>query len=623
VSISGLSLGGLITGDDFTISSAGSFANKNVANGKTVTLSNTFGGTDLNNYAITDQTSTLANITPKSLTVSGIIAANKVYDGNRTATIDVNGLSMSGLVGGDDLTISTSGLFIDKNVGAGKSVSLTTSHGGLDVANYNITDQAFTQATITRLNSVTWIGGPTGDWSDPSNWAGAAIPDLANVANVLIPTGVTPTFSSNVSGPVSIDSLSGGNFRIDSGSLGIFQNATLDNYIQNGGTTDFGGNVSFVDFEQQSGTLGVGGRMNVTNSFVQSTNSTINVAGDVDINNTVGRLTVENLSGRLVNLNSANGGVSLGDIDVGGTLNVTAGTAGINQLLGRRLTVTGTSTFDTLGNITLSNSGNNFNGPVNATGNHVSLNDSSGGLMLGNISTVGTFTGTSTDGPIFQSSNSVIITRGATTFEARRGNSPTDILLIGGNNDFRGSVDLFGQNVTIIDKWNDLTLGTVIATGNFSADARGGTLTQAIAGLVSVAGVANLNARSNVSLLSKGNDFRGRVNSNAPRFNVNDIDGTFEAGFIVANEANAASQSLLSSAVYDTDSRHKLPTNVPSELFSKVTDWLSSWRPSDKPRGGAATVTQLMNENTSPAQGSSEIYIRANQPKEEELKDIR
>jgi filamentous hemagglutinin family protein len=146
-SVSGGSFSGLLTNDVVTLSSSGSFADKNVGTGKPVTLSNTFGGADLGNYTITDQTSTTASITPKALTVSGITAADKVYDGGLGAS--VSGGSFSGLLVGDELTLASTGSFIDRNVGTTKTVVLTHVYGGADLGNYTITDQASTTASIT------------------------------------------------------------------------------------------------------------------------------------------------------------------------------------------------------------------------------------------------------------------------------------------------------------------------------------------------------------------------------------------------------------------------------------------------------------------------------------------
>ncbi|NLD38765.1 MAG: filamentous hemagglutinin N-terminal domain-containing protein [Desulfatiglans sp.] len=139
---------GWLAGDTVTVSASGLFDNKNVGTGKTVTLTSTYGGADSGNYSITDQATTTANITQRAITISGITAENKVYDANRTATVDTTGAA--GWLAGDTVTVSASGLFDNKDVGAGKTINLTSSYGGADTGNYSITDQATTTANITQ-----------------------------------------------------------------------------------------------------------------------------------------------------------------------------------------------------------------------------------------------------------------------------------------------------------------------------------------------------------------------------------------------------------------------------------------------------------------------------------------
>src|SRR5690606_6157305 len=104
--------------------------------------------------------------------------------------------------------------FSDKNVGRGKLVTISDiTLSGEDAGNYMPAAVAMrASADITRLDSVTWVGGEEGDWFDPANWAGGAVPDLANVATVIIPGGVdvtfgTPPVAPAQGGPVYIDSL--------------------------------------------------------------------------------------------------------------------------------------------------------------------------------------------------------------------------------------------------------------------------------------------------------------------------------------------------------------------------------------------------------------------------------
>ena len=102
-------------------------------------LTETNGGADRNNYTITAQGTTTANITVKALTIGGITAGNKEYDGDALATdpdgvnlIDVSAATFTGLVAGDTVTVSATGTFSDKNVGVAKTVNLTETNGGAD-----------------------------------------------------------------------------------------------------------------------------------------------------------------------------------------------------------------------------------------------------------------------------------------------------------------------------------------------------------------------------------------------------------------------------------------------------------------------------------------------------------
>ncbi len=105
--------------------------------GKTVTISSTYSGDDVSNYSVTDQSSTTAAIIKKTLTASAS-ASNKTYNGNATATTS---LTFSGLVGSETLGQSVTSAFNNKNVGTGKTVTVSAitlsdgSNGGL-ASNY-------------------------------------------------------------------------------------------------------------------------------------------------------------------------------------------------------------------------------------------------------------------------------------------------------------------------------------------------------------------------------------------------------------------------------------------------------------------------------------------------------
>ncbi len=142
-------LNGLIAGDAVTLNTtgaSGNFADKNVGTGKPVTIIGmTISGADAFNYTLMQPVSA-ADITAAGLTVSGVTAANKVYDGTTAATLNSTSAVMSGVIGSDAVILnsaSASGLFANKNVGTVKTVTVTGfTLSGADAGNYIIVQPA-------------------------------------------------------------------------------------------------------------------------------------------------------------------------------------------------------------------------------------------------------------------------------------------------------------------------------------------------------------------------------------------------------------------------------------------------------------------------------------------------
>ena len=149
------SLIGLVASDQ---SNAGSlsavFADKNVGDNKTFTLVSADNKITLGNYKY--PSTFVANITPKPLSVTGLTAANKVYDGTVDAVLSGTPvISTDGVVSGDTVSIASDGKlegeFYDKNVGNKKSVVVKTGLGltGADAGNYYLQPANTLQANIT------------------------------------------------------------------------------------------------------------------------------------------------------------------------------------------------------------------------------------------------------------------------------------------------------------------------------------------------------------------------------------------------------------------------------------------------------------------------------------------
>ena len=107
------------------------------------------------NYAAAESSPVDFTITQKEVTVSGITASNKTYDGNTTATLVYTSVSIDGKVGEDDLTVTATGTFDNANVGSGKTVTISDiTLGGSSVANYKLAasgNQTSTTANITAV----------------------------------------------------------------------------------------------------------------------------------------------------------------------------------------------------------------------------------------------------------------------------------------------------------------------------------------------------------------------------------------------------------------------------------------------------------------------------------------
>src|SRR5439155_651026 len=88
LNVGSAALVGVVAGDTVTLNTAsasGAFASKTAGTAKTVTVNGlSLSGADAASYTLT-QPSASADITTKALTVSGITANNKVYDGSITA----------------------------------------------------------------------------------------------------------------------------------------------------------------------------------------------------------------------------------------------------------------------------------------------------------------------------------------------------------------------------------------------------------------------------------------------------------------------------------------------------------------------------------------------------------
>jgi filamentous hemagglutinin family protein len=570
-------LSGVFGSDAVTLLPGGSFGSKDVGTGIAVTATDTLSGAQAFDYTLTQPTGLAANITPLAITVSAT-GTNKVYDGgiNDAAT-----LTSAGLIPGDTVIFSdTSAVFGNKNVGNGKPIAISgISASGPQAFDYMVINAtASTTANITQLGSVVWIGPASGgSWSNPANWAGGAIPDLSNVADVVIPIGDNVTFDSSVAGPVNISQLSSGGLTVDSGTLNVATALDLTNFAQSGGTV--GGTGSFT----------------VTNSFTQTAGQIALSGGALSINQAMGDLSFANISAGSATLNSSLGAVMLGNLTTSGNLIVAAEGGGVTQSPGATLAVGGTtglaaSNAGTPADISLTNAGNVLVAAVSATGAQVSITDSvplmlgmvdasedllvnsTGGLDLGNSSIGGNLVANSGNGNVTQ--EGALSVAGTTNITAGTGN----VLLNNAANILGNTVTTSGQLVSLtnavplnlgivatggnllVNSTGGLNLGTSNVGGNLVVNSGNGNVTQD--GALSVDGTTDIVAGTgSVQLNNPGNVFQGALTASGSNVRVG---GDVNAFALDASIDSAVSQ--LESDALSTD-----PGNPPDALTLSST----------------------------------------------------
>jgi len=158
---SNVSFEGIESGDNLTVTATGAFDEASAGADKNVTITGlTLGGTSVGNYQLAttgNQGNASATISPKAVTVSGITASNKTYDGNTTATLNYGSVTFDGRIGNDALSVTATGAFADANVGSDKQVNIAgLTLGGDAAGNYVLAEsgnQSSTTATITAASA--------------------------------------------------------------------------------------------------------------------------------------------------------------------------------------------------------------------------------------------------------------------------------------------------------------------------------------------------------------------------------------------------------------------------------------------------------------------------------------
>ncbi len=435
--------------------SVGSYTSKNVGTGLSVTALLTAGdfspagSTLLANYILpTSVTGNIGVILPKALTVGGLQAVNKEYDGSLTDSLFVGSATINGVLPSDTVTVSSAiGFFDTKDVGTGKQVTLgSVQFGGADGQNYTFVPVGLGVADITRRERSNWIGAAGGLWSDPKNWD--AIPDKSNVLAVTIPEGVGNIIFDGTAGDVTLGSLQSSRPIEFSGSKLLV-----------------GGDIVTPGLAQSAGSITSIGAVKVTNAFSQTGGSL--VAGSLDAVQTTGDLVFNDISAPTVSLAALAGAIRQTGPLVSTNL-TTASTQGtflggtgnkINQWNGKN---------EGIGDIALLNTGVVVVSEVVNSGGDITITNTGGLTSKGKISAENGAVTLTTNSPLTIEGEGVLA-KGNVVLTATNLTSAGDMLLDAPIVSTEGSVNLDAANNFT---QNDAVFGALGVTAR-----AGGTLT--------------------------------------------------------------------------------------------------------------------------------------------------
>ena len=226
---------GIIGSDNVTLTgtAVGTFASPGVGTAIPVTVSGlTLGGAAAGNYALIPPAGLTANITAAPLTVTGLSASNKTYDGTATATV-TGTASLVGVAGSDNVVPSGTAVGTFANSGVGTGVAVTISGlalSGSAAGNYTLTEPTLsaniTAATLTvtaqNATRVFWTANPIFAVAYSGFATGESVATLTAVPTV---TTTATTFSNVGNYPIAPSGAAAANYTFNyvNGTLTITQ----------------------------------------------------------------------------------------------------------------------------------------------------------------------------------------------------------------------------------------------------------------------------------------------------------------------------------------------------------------------------------------------------------------
>ncbi len=232
-------LTGVLNGDDVTLVSSNAaayFADKNADTNKPVTVTGlALAGAAAVNYTLVDPTNVTANITAAGLTVSGVAAASKVYDGTTHAQL-TGPATLNGAVSGDDVSLvvdDASAAFASPNVGTSLPVTVSGyAITGADAGNYTLTQPSDLTADITAATLTITATANTKIYDGTTS--AAAIPTTSGLQGSDTVSGLAETYDTPDAGTGKTLSVSA--YTVNDGNGG--NNYTVSTVTSTGGFID-------------------------------------------------------------------------------------------------------------------------------------------------------------------------------------------------------------------------------------------------------------------------------------------------------------------------------------------------------------------------------------------------
>ena len=203
--LTGATLSGVVGSDPVFLGNqtAGTFDTKNVGTAKSVTTAMTLTGMAAGYYTLT-QPALTGQITAKPLTITGMAATGKTYDGTTAAVLTRGG--WVGVVSGESVTlIAGTGNFASANAGTWAVTATGFALGGANAGNYTLSAQPVVPDTTITVRPVCLAGMRVYDGT------AAAATSVLSVSNKVNGDDLSPTGSANlVSGNVGAQTLATG-----------------------------------------------------------------------------------------------------------------------------------------------------------------------------------------------------------------------------------------------------------------------------------------------------------------------------------------------------------------------------------------------------------------------------